>query len=126
MTGKEQRDILSSSLNVEVSLNFNAFSWNNHYIQYGTLQIDFQSLKWVLFPIYAISTRILGIPILTLRKVQKIRVILRGSENTFSLLQWLSIFPVYLKMDLMFTDFPTGSGSPPCAVLEICKYLMHP
>ena len=100
-------------------------------------------------------------PILTLRKVQKIRVILRGSENTFSLLQWLSmrkqilklkkikkifipkiilhnytlckgdptyvaIFPVYLRMDLIFTDVPTGSGSPPYAVLEICKYLMHP
>ena len=99
--------------------------------------------------------------IFTLRKVQKIRVISRGSENTFSLLQWLSmrkhilklkkkkktfvpkiilhnyilykgdptyvaIFPVYLRMDLIFTDVPTGSGSPPCAVLEICKYLMHP
>ena len=97
----------------------------------------------------------------TLRKVQKIRVISGGSENTFSLLQWFSmrkqilklkkikktfapqkilhnyilckgdptymaIFPVYLRMDLIFTDFPTGSGSPPCAVLEICKYLMHP
>ena len=97
---------------------------------------------------------------ITLCKVQKIRVISRGSENTFSLLQWLSmrkhilkvkkiktfvpkiilhnyilykgdptyvaISPVYLRMDLIFTDFPTGSGSPPCAVLEICKYLMHP
>ena len=80
----------------------------------------------------------------------------RRSENTFSLLQWMSmwkqiwklkkikktfvpkiilhnyvsyqgevaIFPVYLRTDLIFTDFPTGSGSPPCAVLEICKYLM--
>ena len=100
-------------------------------------------------------------PIYTLRKVQKICIISRGSENTFSLLQWLSmrkqflkfkkikktfflkiilhnyilykgdltymvIFPVYLRMDLIFTDFPTGSGSPLCVVLEICKYLMHP
>ena len=98
---------------------------------------------------------------ITLRKVQKIRVISRGSENTFSLLQWLSmrkqilklkkikktfvskiilhnyilykgdptymaISPVYLRMDLIFTDFLTGSGSLPCAVLEICEYLMHP
>ena len=97
----------------------------------------------------------------TLRKVQKVRVISRRLENTFSLLQWLSmrkqilkptktkktfvpkiilhnyilhkgdltyvvIFPVYLRMDLIFTDFPTGSGSPPGAVLDICKYLMHP
>ena len=40
---------------------------------------------------------------------------------------YMAIFPVdlYLRMDLIFTDFPTGSGSPPCAVLEICKYLMH-
>ena len=37
-----------------------------------------------------------------------------------------AIFPVYLRMDLIFTDFPTGSGSPPCTVLEIYKYLMHP
>ena len=39
---------------------------------------------------------------------------------------YVAIFPVNLRMDLIFTDFPTGSGSPPCAVLEICKYLMHP
>ena len=90
----------------------------------------------------------------TLNKVQKIRVILRRSENTFSLLQWLSMrkqilkhkemkktyipkiilhnyilhkgdptyvgtFPVNLRMPLIFTDLPTGSGSAPCAVLEI-------
>ena len=41
-------------------------------------------------------------------------------------LTYVAIFPVYLRMDLIFTDVPTGSGSPPCAVLEICKYLMHP
>ena len=93
--------------------------------------------------------------ICTLRKVKKIRVISRRSENTFNLLHWLSmrkhilkhkkikktfvpkiilhnyilykgdptyvaIFPVYVRMDLIFTDFPTGSGSPPCAVLENC------
>ena len=27
-------------------------------------------------------------------------------------------FPVYLRMPLIFTDFPTGSGSQPCALLE--------
>ena len=25
-------------------------------------------------------------------------------------------------MVLIFTDFPTGGGSQPCALLEICKY----
>ena len=41
-------------------------------------------------------------------------------------LTYVAIFPVCLRMDLIFTDFPTGSGSPPCAVLEIYKYLMDP
>ena len=30
-------------------------------------------------------------------------------------------FQVKLRMALIFTDLPTGSGSAPCAVLEICK-----
>ena len=95
--------------------------------------------------------------IYTLDKVQKIRVILRKSENSFSLLQWLSMrkqnlkhkgekktyipkiilhhyilykgyptyigtLPVNLRMALIFTGLPTGSGSVSCAVLEICKY----
>ena len=34
----------------------------------------------------------------TLRKVQKIRVISRGSENTFSLLQWLSMSKQIVKL----------------------------
>ena len=37
------------------------------------------------------------LPINTLRKVQKIHVILRKSENTFSLLQWLSMGKQNLK-----------------------------
>ena len=39
---------------------------------------------------------------------------------------YIGTFPVNLWMALIFTDLPTGSGSAPCAVLEICKYLMHP
>ena len=35
---------------------------------------------------------------ITLRKVQKIRVISRGSENTFHLLQWLSMRKQILKL----------------------------
>ena len=33
--------------------------------------------------------------------------------------------PTYvdLRMDLIYTYFPTGSRSPPCAILEICEYL---
>ena len=31
---------------------------------------------------------------------------------------YVAIFAVYLRMDLIFTNFPTGK---PCAVLEICK-----
>ena len=34
-------------------------------------------------------------------------------------------FSVYLRMDLIFTDFPTGSESHACTVLEICKYQRH-
>ena len=33
---------------------------------------------------------------------------------------YVGIFPV--RMSLIFTDFPTGSGFQPSAVLEICKY----
>ena len=39
---------------------------------------------------------------------------------------YMGIFPVYLRRDLIFTDFLTLSGSLPCAMQEICKYLMHP
>ena len=31
-------------------------------------------------------------------------------------MSYIVIFPVYLRMALIFTDFPTGSGSQPCAV----------
>ena len=41
-------------------------------------------------------------------------------------LTYVGTFPVNLRMALIFTDFPTGSWSPPCAVLEICKYQRHP
>ena len=41
-------------------------------------------------------------------------------------LTYMVIFPVHLRMDLIFPEFPIGNGSPLCAVLEICKYLMHP
>ena len=41
---------------------------------------------------------LLSISSFTLRKVQKIRVISRGSENTFSLLQWLSMRKQILKL----------------------------
>ena len=34
----------------------------------------------------------------------------------------LDFFPVYQRMALIFTDFPTGSESQPCAMLEICEY----
>ena len=36
------------------------------------------------------------------------------------------VFPVCLRVYMVFTDYPTGSGYSPCGVLEICKYLMHP
>ena len=36
------------------------------------------------------------------------------------------IFQVYLRLALIFTDFPTGSGSQACALLEICEYQEHP
>ena len=39
---------------------------------------------------------------------------------------YVGIFPVYLRMALIFTDFPTGSGSQPWALLEICEYQSHP
>ena len=39
---------------------------------------------------------------------------------------YIGTFPVNLRMALIFTDLPTGSGSAPCAVLEICKYQRHP
>ena len=38
----------------------------------------------------------------------------------------IGIFPVYPWMALIFTDFPTGSGSQPCALLEISEYQSHP
>ena len=38
----------------------------------------------------------------------------------------LEFFPVCLRMALIFTDFPTGSGSQPCALLEIYEYQRHP
>ena len=31
----------------------------------------------------------------------------------------MAFFPVNLRMDLIFTDFLTGSGSQPCALVEI-------
>ena len=36
------------------------------------------------------------------------------------------IFPVNLRKVLIFTDFPTGSGSKICALLKICEYQGHP
>ena len=33
----------------------------------------------------------------------------------------IEIFQVNLRMDMIFTDFPTGSGSSPCTVLKICN-----
>ena len=39
---------------------------------------------------------------------------------------YIRIFPVYLRMALIFTNFPTGSGFQPCALLEICEYQRHP
>ena len=38
---------------------------------------------------------------------------------------YVGIFPVYLRIALIFTDFPTGSGSQACAFLEICDYQDH-
>ena len=34
--------------------------------------------------------------------------------------------PSVVDLALIFTDFPTGSGSQPCALLEICEYQSHP
>ena len=34
----------------------------------------------------------------------------------------MGIFPVHQRMALIFTDFPTGSGSQSCALLEACGY----
>ena len=31
---------------------------------------------------------------------------------------YIGIFPLYLRMALIFTDFQTGSGSQPCAMLK--------
>ena len=31
-------------------------------------------------------------------------------------------YQVYLRMAMMFTDFPIGSGCEPHVLLEICKY----
>ena len=67
--------------------------------------------------------------ILKLKKIKKTfapKIILHNYTLYKGDPTYVAIFPVYLRMDLIFTDFPTGSGSPPCAVLEICKYLMHP
>ena len=36
------------------------------------------------------------------------------------------IFPVNLRKVLIFTDFPTGSGSKICTLLKICEYQGHP
>ena len=30
-----------------------------------------------------------------------------------------------IRISLIFTDFPTGSGYQPCAILEICEYQSH-
>ena len=47
--------------------------------------------------------------------------ILYKSDSTY-----IGTSQVNLRMALIFTDLPTGSGSAPCAVLEICKYQRHP
>ena len=47
-------------------------------------------------------------------------------HNITDKLSDVGIFPVYLRMALIFTDFQTGSGSQPCALLEICEYQNHP
>ena len=41
-------------------------------------------------------------------------------------LSYIRMFSVYSRMPLISTDSPTGSGSHPCALLEICKYEGHP
>ena len=38
----------------------------------------------------------------------------------------VGIYPVYLRMALIFTDFPTRRGSGPCVLLEIYEYQRHP
>ena len=39
---------------------------------------------------------------------------------------YIIIFQVYLRIPLIFKDFPTGNGFLPSALQEICKYQGHP
>ena len=39
---------------------------------------------------------------------------------------YIGIFPLYMRLALIFLDFQTGSGSQTCAVLEIWEYQSHP
>ena len=44
-----------------------------------------------------------------------------GSKGHTAVTLYSGIFEIF-RMSLIFTDFPTGSESQPCAVLEICEY----
>ena len=41
-------------------------------------------------------------------------------------MSYIGIFPVNLRIVLIFTDFPNGSWSELCALLEIYKYQGQP
>ena len=67
--------------------------------------------------------------ILMHKKVKKTyipKIILHNYNLNKGDLTYVGTFPVNLRMALIFTDLPTGSGSAPCAVLEIFKYQGHP
>ena len=53
--------------------------------------------------------------------VHVINVETTGSKGHTAVTFYSGIFEIF-RMSLIFTDFPTGSESQPCAVLEICEY----
>ena len=72
---------------------------------------------------------VLGKQILKHKKIKKThitRIILHNCILYNGDLTYIETFPVNLRIALIFTDFPTESGSSASAVQKICKYQSHP